>query len=525
MPRLIAIDLGAHTVKATVWSGTSRRKAFDERVAQPVPQDLGATPTLAARMAALQELLAARKDWVRGGATLALAWPGDMTTVHRMILPFIERAQVEKTLPFAVEAEVPFDLETMVMGSRLVVRETDTEALVAFTKKEAMAGAIEALAAVGLDPRHVFVETDVVARFAPPGRIVAIVDVGHVHTLISIVRGGQTVIGRSINVAGRDFTVGIATALAVPFAEAEAIKHGERADLPVEDERVRAALDAPIGLLLAEVRSTLISAEDALGVEIDEVRLTGGGARLASIHGYFSHDLGVPVDWLSDTDGAAVPLGWAVPDAVAEILSGQGRGNDIDLRSGDLAWRGGFDVSKVLFLYGAPLLAFLCVTFIVVSALQWRSLNNELADVDQRVKDTVTKTLPDVDPTVVRDGTTAKAILSEKAKEVMARAEILDRTDPTPPTVDKLKALTEAFPAPDQVRVEVTELTITPDNITFNAQTDGYASSSAVEESIKKAPRFKDAAKGNEKKVRETVTFTVTIPLQGGAAATSGEPG
>ncbi len=509
--RIVAIDLGGHTVKATVFSGNRRTWMLEERAEQAVPQDGTASPSLAARLAALQELIRSRPQWAKGGANVALAWPSEMATIHRITLPFTDRVQVEKTLPFAVEAEVPFDLDTMVMGSRIKARQSDTEALVAFTKKEPLRNTLEILANAGLEPRHVFVEADLVARFASKEKLAAVVDVGHGHTIVSVVNEGRVVVARAVNVAGRDFTAAIATAFQCDFAAAEAIKHGAT---PVPADQLRAALDAPIGLLLAEVRSTLIAAEDVLGREIDEVRVTGGGARLEGLMGFFAHDLGIPVDWLYDDGGDAVPLGWAVPDGMAYKLTGQGvAADDIDLRSGDLAWRGGFDALRAVLLYGAPLVAFMSITFVVVSLMQWRTLNNELADVDERIKETVTSLLPDVDPALVRDGTTAKSLLDERSKEVMARAEILDRTDNTPPTVEKLKALTEAFPPPEQTRVEVSQLTITPENISFDAETDGYASSSAVEESVKKVPRFDQAAKGNEKKNREKVTFTMTIPL------------
>lgn len=509
--RIVALDLGGHTVKATVYKGNRRTWILEERAEQLVPQDGTASPSLGARLAALQDLIKSRPQWAKGGASVALAWPSEMATIHRITLPFTDRAQVEKTLPFAVEAEVPFDLDTMVMGSRIKARQNDTEALVAFTKKEPLRNVLEILSNAGLEPRHVFVEADLVARFASKEKLAAVVDVGHGHTIVSVVNEGRVVVARAVNVAGRDFTAAIANAFKCDWAAAESIKHGETS---VPPDALRLALDGPVGLLLAEVRSSLIAAEDVLGREIDEVRVTGGGARLESLMGYFAHDLGIPVDWLYDDDGDAVPLGWAVPDAMAYKLTGQGAPvDDIDLRSGELAWRGGFDALRAVLLYAVPLVAFLSITLVFMSLMQWRALNNDLADAEGRIKETVISTLPGVDPALVRDGTTARSLLEERMREVMARAQVLDRTDNTPPTVEKVKALTEAFPPPEQTTVEVSQLTITAENISFDAETDGYASSSAVEESLKRAPRFSQAAKGNEKKNREKVTFTITIPL------------
>ena len=64
------------------------------------------------------------------------------------------------------------------------------------------------------------------------------------------------------------------------------------------------------------------------------------------------------------------------------------------------------------------------------------------------------------------------------------------------------------------VTVDVSELTISLTNINLTAETDGYASAASVEEALQQTARFKSAVKGNEKKKRDRVTFTVTIPLQ-----------
>jgi hypothetical protein len=134
----------------------------------------------------------------------------------------------------------------------------------------------------------------------------------------------------------------------------------------------------------------------------------------------------------------------------------------------------------------------------------------------------VTETFPDVPAATIRDSTTAMAILSERALEASTRAEVF-HDDGVPPTIDNLYKLTKAFPPPNEVTVAVSELTITPAAIRFSAETDGYASASAVEDSIRREPAFAQASKSGDKKVRERVQFNVTIPL--GETAATGEGG
>src|SRR5690606_12908869 len=118
-----------------------------------------------------------------------------------------------------------------------------------------------------------------------------VLDIGHSHTLISVVVDGTVAFSRAANVGGHAFTQAIQGALGCTWQEAEARKHGtwagehqdaleEPTDPGEEAEPVRAkkltsgyaslpppariAVDGAIGLLLAELRSTLIEAEDAL---------------------------------------------------------------------------------------------------------------------------------------------------------------------------------------------------------------------------------------------------------------------
>lgn len=533
MPKLIAIDLGSHAVKATVYAGTARRMSLEGRYAQSVPQDGAATPSLELRLAALDALFEDHPDWKAGANTFAIAWPSGMATMHRITLPYTDKAAVERTLPFAVEAEVPFDLEDMHMSWRVVSSTTDTRALVALVRKEDMQSLLAELAGRRIDPKHVFIDADVLGYYAPRDRVVAVLDIGHAYATISVVRDGTVRWSRAINVGGLHFTHAVQIGMNTSWEDAERIKHGERpgddeptdpafgaAELP---DAARRALEAPIGLLLAEVRSTLISAEDTLEVEIEEVRVCGGGSKLAGLLDWLRQDLGVPVHEVVDPDGDPVPAHHAVSNALAARLSGQTRANEIDLRRGEFGWRGGGDLLRGVVLYGGAGMGVFLVAMLGLGLWQYVSLTREATRTQEALLTTVTSTLPGVDPSVVRDGTTAKAVLGEELEGMKARAAALGVDRDAPPTVDLLHALTTSFPPPADVTVDVQELTITPANVTFTAETDGYSGSAAVEEALKQSERFRTATTGNEKKVREKVQFTVTIPM--GEQAAPGEEG
>src|SRR5687768_15154842 len=109
MPRLIALDLGSHAAKVTTWRVVGRTTlVLEGRHRRRVPQS-GEAPTREQRFAALDALLDEEPQVRPGtGDLVVLAFPANEAAFHRVTMPFSDRAQIERTLPFAVENEVPF---------------------------------------------------------------------------------------------------------------------------------------------------------------------------------------------------------------------------------------------------------------------------------------------------------------------------------------------------------------------------------------------------------------------------------
>ena len=559
MPRLLAIDLGTHAVKVTAFRGTGRTWTFDERYDVRVPQD-GAPPTLESRLVALDALFSDRPNLKPTTSdAVALALPGGVSTFHRLTMPFTDRGKVEQTLPFAIEAEVPFDLDDMILGWRVLSQREQTVVLAALARKDQLEVWIGALAQRGLDPAVVDVDGELMAPFAAgadggrggPGASVAVVDIGHSHTSVSVVRGGQVEWTRSVNVGGWSFTRAIQQALQCSWADAEARKHGRliaaAAPPGAEDEttdtigtalqispseeqdpaesgyrmlppQAREAMDGAIGLLLAEIRSTLIQAEDILSTSIDEVRVVGGGSRIPELWGYLQQDLGVTVS----RPGLEVPASFALSHALGLQAAGQAGSPAIDLRLGQLAYRGGTDWVRAGVVYGGMGLGIFVLASVVLFGFRYWQLDREGDAADDQIRTIVGTTFPELPPATIEDTTTALSLMAEETEDAVNRAASLTQTG-TPPTIDAWYALTEAFPAHPGVTVELSELSISADVISFTAETDGYASSAAVEESLQKDPRFKNATKGDETKTATgRVRFPISIPL--GEVAAPADP-
>lgn len=542
MPRLIALDLGSHAVKATLYNIASRSQLdLQGRHSQSVPQD-GSSPTLEQRLAALDALLdnlPALKP--QPADMVVLGWPSNEAAFHRVPMPFTDKAQIERTLPGVIENEVPFELEEMVLAWRIAEQQDQTQVLCALARKARVGEWLAALKQRGIDPAALHVDADVFGPWGggvaeleegptellnrenpdrAAGPLIAVVDVGHLHTTVSVIRNAIVQYARSINVAGWAFTRAIAEGTGGSWQEAEQLKHGDNGELPAE---AKDKLEASVALLLAEIRAVLIKAEDSLGAELLEVRVTGGGSQLPGLLELLESDLGVPVRPALDPRSTETPPEFAVDQALAFTTIG-GATTPIDLRVGEFRYKGRTDWVRASLVYGLSGAAFFSLASLLMFGFQYWSLAKEQAATEAAVLEIVQTSFPEVPASMLESMGKAEAAMAQLTQDAVQRAQVLGNgTGGVPPTVDALYHLTQAFPPHPDVTVEVSELTISPQSITLNAETDGFQSSAKVEEKLKANPRFHTATKGQEQKLANgRVRFPITIPL--GADAESGAP-
>jgi Tfp pilus assembly PilM family ATPase len=530
MARLIAVDVGSWAVKVAVYGGAGRVHELEGVHRQRIPQDGTVLPSVYDRLAALDMLVKAVPGLHEAHLTDAV-WSSQRTSVRRLVLPFDDADQIEQTLPFAVEAEVPFDLDEMVMAWRRGA--AGGEVQVAIAEEVGVAALIGGLAQRGFDPRRLLVDGDVLGKRATSDTAyAAVIDIGHVHTVVSVGIDGKARFMRSLDVAGRVFTKVIQDALGCTWFEAERLKHGGEEDadadseptgpgLVLEDERTdpafgaslpqkaREALHGAIGLLLAEIRSTLIQAEDELGVSIEEVVLCGGGSKIAELRTWLEQDLGLRVHDAEQTDGGDARRDEALVRSLGSLAIAEPDAR-LDMRVGDLAWRSGMDATNVVFRYGGAFVGSFLVAVIAMFALQFRTLHSEQAMVDARIREIVAMAVPDL-PEDTTPGD-ASATLGELVAEMSDEAKFLGEEGAVPPMVHELGILSKLMPPHDSVAVNVDELEITAGAIRMNGVTEGFAQVDQIGQSLMESGHYGEvvATPGNRDN-KGKLQFTVNI--------------
>lgn len=523
MPKFVAIDQGSHSVKATVYRSVGRNIELLGRFHQPVPQS-GEVVTDQQRQVALEVLLEEHSDWAVGTNSI-LSWPGEKATFKYMVLPFTDQAKVEQTLPFAVEGEVPFELDDMLLGHRVLSKTDRTELLIVIAEEEAISGCVDMLNEHKIDPSSVVVNADTAGAWGQEDRVIAVVDAGHQHTTISVVYGGKVHSCRTINVAGAHFTRAIQTALDCEWEAAEAMKHGEGISgndgeptlggngvLPPPAMK---AVEGVTGLFLASVRASLIAAEDQLGCEIEEVCFTGGTSRMSSLWDYLGRDLGVPIRRLNDTNGDPIPGAFTVAEAMAMQQAGLAP-EGIDLRVGALAFKGSTDALRAMLTFGTAGVGCFLLAAIVLFFVQSGQLGAERDQTDTLLTDMVSQTFPEITGPQMEDPTLALSVLREQTVAAVERAEVLSDEDTEPYVVGTLLDLTEALPPHPQVVLQVESLNLSRKVLDFQAKLEAesaYAMAEEIVTSLQKSERFKRVKSGEDGGGRTTRTFSWTIPL------------
>ena len=529
MATILGLDTGSWRTRLARMDGSFRRFVPGEQREVPTLWD-GGHPMISPSLVVLAE---GDKSWAQ--ADRVASFPIENGNIRLVKLPFADKKMIESTLPSEVESSVPYDLEEMVLVSRLLdAGEGRSRSLAMLARKQAVQARIDELARAHSEPRMLAFDAEVLACWSTQGTQV-IVDIGHRRTVIALCQSGQFLAGRVISSGSAAWTeslTGALTGAELSWEEAEQLKH--QSVLPslaeVEEgsgDTEETTVPAPVQLakidprlrLLAEavatwardLRTTLIALEDLYETGVDGIVLGGGGSQLGGLSEHIEILLGVPVSAAQVTGGPGFML------AVAVARAGAGEVRATDLRVGELAHHGEAELMWRVATIGAGGVALLTLMGVMWFGLQFRSAWARSAELDDQMRSTVQSVFPDIPGSALQTSSSALAMMQQRTAETARRVEVLGAVAET------LKQITQVLP-PD-VRIDVKEFNAEPDAIMMKAETDSYDTAARIEQLIKSIPAFSQARKAEEKKVGETLQFTIMIPLGAVEAAADGGEG
>jgi general secretion pathway protein L len=533
MARIIGIDLGSHSVKLAVMTGAFGRFEIEEYLSEPVPEG---SRDLAARLECLQALLADLPTDER--LSFAAGFPTEQSSVRLVSLPFSDKNQINQTLGFEVEGQVPFDLEDMVLTHRILDTSPEgSRVIAALSALDRVGQRLTGLASCDVDPKSLVIDGDALGDHASSG-VQAIIDIGHERTLVTVCSDGHVWGTRAIGLGGAQLTAALAEAHGISLAEAEELKHqtvlrtgfdaeteweeDTATEVEAQEDTASASGDAEtirtaLQPLLSHIRATLINYEDTLELEVNEVLLAGGTSGLGGLVRLLNVDLGVRVRPLQvdAAQTAGDSARFALCHALVRRAAGISSGEEMELRQGLHKFRGDLASMRTAVIGGA--IAIAVMVLLGVGFVGWKMVQtqSQLATLDAQIAEVVASVhAGELSAEDVGSHEEGLAKLQAKALETMALIELLGPVvGAAPPVVSTLHDLSLAMPPASKARIDVQVLTISQRSINIDAETDTYDSASIIETSLQAHERFKQATKGDDKKVRDGIRFTISVPL------------
>jgi type IV pilus assembly protein PilM len=203
---------------------------------------------------------------------------------------------LQNAIKFEADKYIPFDIDEVVLDCQQLrageYQEDGNEMKVVLVavKRSLISEHVELLRMAGLHPTTIDVDSfalgnafEMCERLSPrvsgDNRIIALIDIGASKTNINIMMDGTSYFTREVYLGGNDFTEAISRRLNLDTQEAEKLKR-QPAD---NNELISDAISPVIDDLGNEIHLSIDFFENQYDREIEEIYLSGGGAKMAGL--------------------------------------------------------------------------------------------------------------------------------------------------------------------------------------------------------------------------------------------------
>lgn len=328
---VIGLDLGSSAIKLVQLQESKEGIFLRKAGSAPTPANAIKGGVIVDPLAMAQAVRSLLEALQMDAATVVAGIAGPTVVVREVPLPVMSERQLRRSIQWEARNYISFPVEDSVVEFQILDRPEQKPSssgqmrvLLVAAPRDMVDSQVETLELAGLEPLAIEIQPFAAMRGLliangrghPEGETSALLGIGAAYTEITILKGGEFVLSRMIPIAGNAFTEAIKNALDVDTEEANRLK--ETATQVVLSEEERAALDPAaqqasraieplLDELIREVRRSLAyhdyqqQSPDAGSGElgVNQMLLSGGGAKLPRIQDYFQAQLGVPVSLLN----------------------------------------------------------------------------------------------------------------------------------------------------------------------------------------------------------------------------------
>jgi Tfp pilus assembly PilM family ATPase len=539
--KILAIDIGTAHIKSVIVE--ARFKGFGFKEFDISLHDITSVPDAWEPNNPVDQLLSPgqlstlseiRNRYGAGVDRIVTNLPYALYSSRFQTFPLKDKRKVLSAVKFAIEDEIPFDLEDCVVTSHLFPTKTkETSVLTGFAPIAPLQKFLDSLQQIQLSPDCLMTEdAALAAQFqrikGEKRKNVAVLNLGHRKTGMFFFRDSLPVLHRTSMVGGFDITQAISQRYNIGLAEAELAKT-ERGFLAVEgmqlnadqqafSETIRAALEP----VFHDFQQSLMAFTSRYNEPLDVIYIAGGTSLLPGLPEFLAQRWNKKIQPLQVTQLfpqiSIRPQGgleWLLPTATAlglSQVSGEGR-SQINLRTGKLHGASrGLKLDFKQFVYPAKL-ALVLYTVAMLSVIgQSIFLQKERTRKDEQLTRAVRGVVGGGSASYLESLKASpeklKAKLREKESEFQAKGAGTGGSS----TIDLLSDLSKGMPS--SAGMEVKQLDLVGNKLTLKVESPTQGDAERAASALASLPFFQGAkaspfesGKGNRKRFTLTTTL------------------
>jgi len=397
-------------------------------------------------------------------SNIIVSLPSDLVAVHTISVPFTENKFISKAVATELEGVTTISLEESVMDYNIIQKAQDHSLLITFSiSNDAMKTWLDALSLLDIDPNIVCVSHCAysnIAAFLKLDDPFIILDIGHSHTSLSFMNKDGLFLARDLKIGAQ--ALGLTS-------ERNAINE-QAATLLVN--QIKFAIDVAEKRYNTQIRAVIFAGRFYETGKLLEKQL--------EIETFSLPINDIAKAALTDSPPLEPQYSLALALALSNVIKKPR--NLINLRKGQFQFKRAIEQIRGRLFTTVGILAVLVIMFIVNISYGYISLNQKKNILENKMHELFKRAYPN-EPSLGDPFGTMKYLVSKEKKRV-------ENLSSSIPTVEMLRELSTAIPK--DVTVDVTELSIDPEQITLIGKTPTIDAIDKIVAGIKTLDTIKD---------------------------------
>ncbi len=506
MPQpVLALEVDAGEIKAAVVEASFRDSRVLGLYREPIARDGSSLAEQLKRFVA--------KHSLPEQATVLSALPGDAVVWRNIEMPFRDRKRLEQTVPFELEAQVPFALDEVVIDYHVLSRQKEGSRVVAaLAPEEQLESHLHVLQEAGLDPKSVDVaplaclNALALSHKALPTDFVFLSG-NERRVNLAVYRGGALVGVRTVVGVNETPAAPPTEPDEAPEAEAEAASSPVAEVVDVE-QRERD--------VFADVRWSIVALHGGLPAARTPCLVWGDGPVFERLGQMLSESLDLDIrpyaegpsrriaqPWSAQVAAFTVPLGLAMHEVTPNTAIG------VNFRKGRFAYHRIQDQLRAALWRTAALAAVVLAMIVGHTVVEQQRLAGRATAIRGEISKVFKATLADV-PAGIDPVTQLRNIIDVDQKKLEMLGDVVPIDGAT--AIDAMRELAIAIPA--ELRVDIDEFTMDTGEIRIRATSDSFETVDTIKQRVEERNYFGAVDVRNVKSNREGgVGFLLLLQL------------